>query len=390
MITETEMKRVPEVWQAQMRALYTFRAGDRANLGASHVDKQLDWLYFNAHPRRTTAPTVEALHMALAERWLRPTTQGRPTLTESAASVGLPLSTLRNVVVKGSSPKYSTLVKVVAAAGLDMTVTMPGASLPDALGAGKDPVDVKTLLSRPPSFEQLQDMVRSRLNFSKQRLSAQTMASRRQLPTRCIEDLLGGRQPTYNTLRKITAALHIELIIRRPGQPMPDHIRHTRFAEDKPYLPIVQLREHNSTTSVEGRPIGRAAAPFDLEETEDAFYAIWPYTGDTGTGLEEGDYCLVMPDARRQQHQLAWLETLEGHRAGAPGRPARVLKQHTATMPDKLWPLQATAWEDNEHGPAANVLLSVPINNLWRAAPIVAAYEGPPIPTRPPQKRELR
>ena len=385
MIDEAEMKVVPEPRQGGLRELSS-RLRALGETGAGPTETILDWRHFVRNLRLTAAPTKAELDRMIREQARRLWTFHGITTTSAAAAVDLARSTLRDTI-NGRSPTYSTLIKATAALGIDLTVTMPGELLPAPPASGHI-TDAQTLLSRAPSFEALQEMVRSRLDFNGRHLSAREMAVRRQLPRYGIEELLQGKQPTYETLREMLAALHIDLVIRPAGEPLPEAMRYARFTEDKPYLPIIQLRDHDSTRSIDGRLIKNAPAPIDLDDAKDAFYGVWPHEADTQTGLRAGDYCLVAPNGTEQDHRLVWLQILDEAQSQMPARKTPQDNTRIAES-GKALHLRTLVWRETQNA-CTREILTTPYSKLKRQAPIVAAYDGRPKTKRPPAKRDLR
>ena len=156
---------------------------------------------------------------------------------------------------------------------------------------------------------------------------------------------------------------------------------------DREPAEIVQLREHDSTTAIDGCRIRAAAPPADIGQNEGAFYVIWPHEADTGTGLQEGDYCLVLPRAGQQMHGLVWIELLDEAGTRTVGRK---LPQHYETMKgsEGAPPRCALVWKMGENRSETRIL-SIPISEIHQILPIAAAYDGRPCATRTPNKRMI-
>ena len=377
MVTNAELNRLDEPTRAGLRMFVA--VSKYPPLAKEHVERILDWRHWRENPRPSSAPPPAELREMLWTQ-LRKRNQ---SMSRAAEAVGLHRQTLQRIVTGSMLPTYTTLIKATSACGIDVTVTPPGSSLPEALPGGNDPPDPATLQARAPSLEELQAMVRARVGFIGRKTGARRMAMLRNLPRHALEHLFAGRTPEYGTLRTILAAFEIELVIRPPGDPLPESLRLTRFAADKPDLPIVQLREHDSTTAIAGSRIRAAAPPADIGETERAFYVIWPHDAETGTGLQEGDYCLVLPDAGQQTHGLVWIEA--GTRT-----VGRKVPQHYETMKGSTGapPVRALVWKMGETGSEPRIL-SIPISEIHQILPIAAAYDGMPCATRTPNKRMI-
>ncbi len=383
MATNAELNRLDEPTRARLRELAAISIGEYTRLGEMDVELTLDWWHWCENPRPSSAPPSAELREML---WTQ-LRKRKQSMSRAAESVGLNKQTLQRIVRGATLPTYSTLIKATSACGIDVTVTPPGTSLPEAMPGGNDTPDPATLQARAPSLEELQAMVRARLGFIRHKLGARTMAMRRNLPRHALEHLFAGRTPEYGTLRTILAAFEIELVIRPAGDPLPESLRLTRFAADKPYLPIVQLREHDSTTAINGRRIRAAAPPADIGQNERTFYVIWPHEADTGTGLQEGDYCLVLPDARRQMHGLVWIELQDEAGTRTVGRK---LPQHYGTRKGskEAPPVRALVWKTGENRSETRIL-SIPTSEIHQILPIAAAYDGMPCATRTPNKRMI-
>ena len=263
-------------------------------------DRLSEWLKWKKkktwyeNPRASTAPTEDELR-GMVRAQLKALSM---SADEAATQHGLDRNTIRRML-GGRSPRYPVLRKICDAVSLDLTVTPPGESLPGPRLAGAETTastagaaQPTPFRSRAPSETELREMIRKRLE--EQDLSARSAALLRRLSPDAINSVLRGQSPRYSMLRKICAALELDLIIIPDGDPLPERVRFARFSATRD-LPVRRYRRTAGGWALDDSTSQQAPAPADLDDPQ-AFYVVAPPDKTmTPVNIDPGDYCLVSP-----------------------------------------------------------------------------------------------
>ena len=381
MITKGELSQHPETIRRTLDVLNGLAPGENHDDIIGAMMTQDRWLNRKREP---TAPTINELGRMVRKQL----TKLDLTAREAAARAGISYKTLQAITQNPNQPRYSTIVSLCKTLQIDLSITGPDSDLPagpllptESRASGKPGTE-------PPSPEELHLIITERLKSVRRILRGQRARRRiltelRGLRTHLIERI--GRHGIfdYNNLRTFLPAIEIDMIIRLPGDPLPETLKLSRFTWNRK-LPVHQLREHSNGTDIRGREVKYAPSPADLYD-DDALYMIWPHEQITPAGITTGDYCLATPSAPAVGNIPVWVELVDGMKfagirivqpidpgpnGGAP--PAPPLCIITA----------AGRGRDNE---ITQIVL--PKEKVKTCAPIIEAYSRMPSIERPPSRR---
>ena len=329
------------------------------------------------NPRASTAPTEDELR-GMVRAQLKALSM---SADQAATKHGLDRNTIRRML-GGRSPRYPLLRKICDAVSLDLTVTPPGKSLPGPRLAGAETTasmagaaQPTPFRSRAPSETELREMIRKRLEELD--LRARYAARVRRLSPDAVNSVLRGQSPRYPMLRKICAALELELIIIPDGDPLPERVRLARFSATRE-LPVRRYRRTAGGWALDDSRSEQAPAPADLEDPQ-AFYVVAPPDKTmVPVNIDPGDYCLVSPVTAVESLPTAiWLH-----------RSDELEALYILLLEWDDYGVDVINWMTTEEGPNPPVVHAeyIPAAEIVRTARILAVYPARPAVEKPPTR----